>query len=111
MVNAATFCSTWTNTGIQTLSGNGQVVITVTNSGTSDVITVATSGCTFHLGSIDTNADYVSGTATYSGTGTGAARLTWDPTARTLTLTFGSRTSGTRRTGVAASVPDYTPIR
>jgi len=110
VVNATTFCSTWTNTGVQTLSGAGQVVITVTNSGTSDLITVATtSGCTFHLGTIDTNADYVSGTATYSGTGTTASRLTWDPTARTLTLAFGSRTSGTRNTGVATSVPDYTP--
>jgi len=111
VVNAATFCSTWTNAGVQTLSANGLVVITVTNSGTSDLITVATtSGCTFHLGSIDTNADYVpTGTTTYSGTGTSASQLSWNPTARTLTLTFGSRSSGTRNTGVATSVPDYTP--
>ncbi len=110
VVNAATFCSTWTNTGTQTLAGNGQVVITVTNSGTSDLITVATTtGCTFHLGTVDTNADYVpAGTTTYSGTGTTASRLTWDPTARTLTLTFGTRT-GNRNTGVAASTPEYTP--
>ncbi len=110
VVDASSFCSTWTNGSPQSLLANNLVVITINNVGASDTITAATtSGCTFHLGTIDTNANYVSRTATYYGTGGNASELDWDPAARTLTLVLGQRRTGRRTNGVPAAVPDYTP--
>ena len=109
-MQASSFCSTWTNGSPQGLLASNLVVITINNAGASDTITAATtSGCTFHLGTIDTNADYVSATAEYYGNGGNASELDWDPTDKTLTLVLGQRQSGARNTGVAAAVPDYTP--
>ncbi len=110
VVDATSICSTWANGSPQTLVANSQVVITITDVGASDTITVTTtSGCTIHVGTIDTNADYVSATAQFYGNGGNASELNWDPAARQLELVLGQRRSGTRRRGVAPAVPDYFP--
>jgi hypothetical protein len=107
-MDASTFCSTWTNSGSQTLNGNGQVVVTITNNAANDTLTVATtSGCTLNFGSVALSADYVAATRTFSGNGSNASSVVWNPTTKTLTITLGNP-SGTRNTGVAASVPSYT---
>ena len=107
-MNASSFCSSWANGSTQNLNGNGQVLVTITNAGTSDTLSVSTtSGCTFHLGTVALNADYVSATTSFSGSGANnVSVLTWDPVAKTLTITFGTGTGSA--TGVAASTPAYT---
>jgi hypothetical protein len=110
-MDAASFCSGWVNNGSdQTKSGSaGGVVVTITNNGTSDTLSVTASGCTFHLGSVALNADYVSSTSTFSGNGGNASSITWNPTLLTLTITFGTPASGSQNPGVPISTPSYIP--
>jgi hypothetical protein len=106
-MDAAGFCSTWTNGSTQTLNGSGQVVVTITDAGSADTLTVATTtGCAFNLGTIGLAANYVGSTTTFSGSSSNASVLTWNPSAKTLTITLGAGNGS--QTGVAASTPTYT---
>jgi hypothetical protein len=109
-MQASTLCSSWTNSGQQTLAANGQVVVTITNNGVNDSLTVATtSGCTLNFGSVSLGADYVSASETFSGNGSNKSTVTLTTTGL-LTITFGSgNPSSNSRTGVPASTPSYTP--
>jgi hypothetical protein len=78
--------------------------VTLTNSGTSDTLGVTTSSCTFNFGS-DVVGDYVSATATFTN-----STVTWNPAAKTLTITLGTFSSGTLRTGVTNVAQKYTPV-
>jgi hypothetical protein len=49
----------------------------------------------------------VNANTTFSGTSSNQGKLTWDPAAKTLTITLGAGTGS--QTGVAASTPIYTP--
>jgi hypothetical protein len=109
VMDATAFCSTWVNDGsAKTLNGSGTVV-TITNAGANDVLSVTASGCTFHFGSIALNADYVSSTSTFSASGSNASVLTWDPIAKTLTIKLGTAASGTQTAAALVSTPSYTP--
>jgi hypothetical protein len=111
-IDATTFCSTWSNSGTQSISGTGVVVIQIADSGSNDTLTVTSVGSSncggsanFHLGSITLGGDYVAATRTFAGS---KAAITWDPTARTLTLTL-DNASGAVNSGIAAGTPTYTP--
>ncbi|MEY2567492.1 MAG: hypothetical protein QOE35_2021 [Actinomycetota bacterium] len=100
-LNAATFCSTWTNSGTQTLTN---ATVSLTNAGATDTLSVTSSSCTFNFGGLVVG-DYVSATATFT-----SSTLTWDPTAKTLTVTLGTFGSGTLKTGVATAKQKYTAV-
>jgi hypothetical protein len=109
-MDASTFCGSWTNSGTQTLNGNGQVVVTVTDNGARDSLSVTASGCsTFRFGTVNLGADYVGSTTTFSGSG-GNASLISLTTAGVLTVTLGGANVAGSATGVAASQPTYTPV-
>jgi hypothetical protein len=111
-LDAATFCpSTWNNAGTQTLSGSG-ITAQIANSSSNDVLTISAVGATncggvaFRLGSVKLGGNYVTTTDTYSGT----SQLTWDPTARTLTVKLGTVSNVLAVSfGIAAGTPIYTP--
>lgn len=102
-VDAAKICSTWNNTGTQTLSGNNSGVVTFNDNAASgnDRIdfSVGSAGCgsVLHVGSINLGSSgYVSGgNVTFGANGTGNDTIiTWDPTAKTLTFTLGKQSTG-----------------
>src|SRR5581483_4087873 len=71
-MSVASFCSTWSGDGSnQSLTGNGDVTVTVTDGtgATNDSVTVTSGTCTFHFGSIalGSNAYVSGGNATFSG--------------------------------------------
>ncbi len=106
----STLCSTWTTQANQTMNTNNQVVVTITDSGTNDVLTVTSNTCTFNLGSVTLGGNYVTTTRSFSGTGTnGRSSITWNATSNTLTITLGTANGGVS-TGVAAASPTYTPL-
>ena len=112
-IASGAFCSTWTNNTIsQTLNGT-DVVVTITNNGGNDTLTVGGGAtCTFHLGSVATSGNYLSATATFAGSGasgTGAnSAISWNPSTKALTITLGRQQTGTLNTGVANHTPTYT---
>ena len=85
----------------QTLSG---VTLNFTNNGSSDALTIASAGCTFHLQQV-VAGPYITATMTIPG-----STLAWNPTAMTLTITLGTPSGGIS-TNVAPSMPSYTPGR
>ncbi len=105
----ASMCSTWSgNASNQSLAGNGDVVVTITNSGTNDVLTVSSGTCTFNLGSIALGGDYVTATTTFSGNGSNKSSISWTVSTKVLSITLGNASAATR-TGVAAGTPVWTP--
>jgi hypothetical protein len=98
-LNAASLCSAWNNSGVQTL--NDATVTDANKAG--GTLTVSTPSCTFNLGSVVPNAAYSSATSTFA-----SSMLTWDPTAQTLTITIGNQTGGTVTPGTGSSTPKYT---
>jgi hypothetical protein len=112
-MDATSFCSTWSNSGTQTVTGGNVVDVLITDNGSADVLTVADVGSNcggatnFKFGSVNLAANYVNANTTFSGTSSNQGKLTWDPAAKTLTITLGAGTGS--QTGVAASTPIYTP--
>ncbi len=103
-MDATTFCSTWTNTGTQTLTN---ATITIGDSGGSDTLSVATTSCTFGLGTW-LLGDYVGGGGATSATFINST-ISWNPTTRTISITIGTlNTSSTIKTGVAQAAQKYT---
>jgi hypothetical protein len=100
-LNALSLCSGWTNSGTQTLSN---ATVTLTNSGANDTLGLTTASCTFNFGS-DIVGNYVSATATFTN-----STVTWDPAAKTLTITLGTFGTGTLNAGVATGTQKYTPV-
>lgn len=98
-LNAVSLCSAWTNSGTQTLIN---ATVTLTNAGTTDTLGVTTASCTFNFGS-DVVGNYVTATATFTN-----STIVWDPSAKTLTITLGTFSSGTLTPGTAAK-QKYTP--
>jgi hypothetical protein len=113
-MDATKFCSKWNNTGTgsQILDKNKDVVVTLTNNGTNDTLTVISGTCTLNIGTVNLGGDYISsGTATFQGnTGTDVkSTVEWDPLTFKLTIVLGTKTAGTVKTGVGAAFPSYTP--
>lgn len=109
-VRVSSLCSAWTggDTSSPSESRNNAVLVTITEAGANDALTVTMNGCTFNLGSLALGADYVSATTTFSGSGNNASELAWNSADRKLTITLGSGGGGVTPGAVAGS-PVYTP--
>ncbi|MFF2844670.1 hypothetical protein [Paenarthrobacter sp. NPDC057981] len=106
-LKASTICNAWTsNTGTQTLGGNGQVTVNVS---AENVLTVTTNACTLNLGSLAMTSGYAGSAMTFGGNGSNASSVIWNPAAgvKTLTITLGGA-SGTANTSVAAAAATLT---
>lgn len=113
-LRGSSLCSTWAAnpTTTQTIDGDNQVTVTITDSGANDVLTLSvtdTCGNTFNFGSLALGADWVSATTTFNGKGQKASTVSWDPAAAKLTIELGEKASGTVRTNVAEATVTYTP--
>jgi hypothetical protein len=107
-MNPQSFCSTWSTSGDQSLAGDNQVTITLTNA-SPDRLTVAATGCTFNFGTLALGSNaYTSATMLFRGAGAARSTITWTAATRTLTLTLGAPSSGAAGT-VASSALVYTP--
>ncbi|MGO9872199.1 MAG: putative Ig domain-containing protein [Acidimicrobiia bacterium] len=111
-MSVSSFCSTWSgNSTNQSLSGNGDVTVTVNDGtgATNDSISVASGTCTFNFGSINLGSNaYVSGgAATFSGNGSNKSTIAWTAATNTLVITLGSSSGGTLA-NVTSSTPIYT---
>ena len=105
----ASLCSTWTNdTANQSIASGNAITVTITNSGTNDLLTVSSSTCTLRFGTVALGADYVSANTTFGTTSTNS-RISWTVSTRTLLVTLGSRATGSTNSGVARSTAVYTP--
>ena len=109
----ASICSSWSGTGDQSLGGSG-VVVTLSNNGSNDVLTVAAGACTLHVGSVATGGNYLpilSADATFSGnTPATESRVTWTAATRVLTIHIGSQQSGLANVlPQSAGTATYTP--
>jgi prepilin-type N-terminal cleavage/methylation domain-containing protein len=106
-------CSTWNgNATNQSITGDNQVTVTVTNNGTgNDTLTVASNQCGgtgFKFGVIDLGSpNWVSSTRSYSGTGGNASTITYNATTFALTIKLGTGTAGNNNTPAQTIV--YTP--
>jgi hypothetical protein len=109
-LNVSSVCSAWSGAGNQSLGGSG-VVVTITDAGANDVLTVAAGACTLHIGSVATGGSYVLLTSTFSGSTAGTeSRVTWTAATRVLTIHIGSQVSGLLDVlPQAAGTATYTP--
>jgi Bacterial Ig domain/Bacterial Ig-like domain (group 3) len=113
-LGVATLCSTWSgNLTAQSLSAANDVTVTLLDGGAAnDTVTVASATCTFHLGTLNLGSTgYVTGgSRTFSGSGSSASTIAWDPATRTLTITLGASgglgTVGTVASSIATDTPD-----
>ncbi|MGR0162268.1 Ig-like domain-containing protein [Paenarthrobacter nitroguajacolicus] len=108
-LDASAICSAWTSdTSTQTLNGNGQVTATVNS---SDNLTVTSSGCsTLKYGTVALGGDYeTSGSMTFSGSGSNASVLQWNPVAKTLVLTLGTMTGTGNSTAQPLAAAKFSP--
>jgi len=107
-LDTSSICSAWSGTGDQTLGGSG-VVVTITDNGANDILTVTSGTCTLHIGSIATGKNYVSATATFSGSGSNQSLVTWTASTRLLTILIGRQATGTLTSGQSTGTAVYTP--
>lgn len=88
----------------------GDVTVTVTDAGSSDVLTVTAAGCTVNFGALSLSADYVSATSTWgrsSANGSKSSLIT--VSGAMIAVEFGSVIVAAVRTSVVLSLPVYTP--
>jgi len=92
-------CSSWSgNTTDQSMTGNGEVTVTLTDGGAGDdTVSVSSTKCTLHLGTIDLGSgNYISGgSATFSGNGSNHSTVKYTASSATLTVELGSKSGGT----------------
>ncbi|WP_308169471.1 hypothetical protein [Paenarthrobacter aromaticivorans] len=111
-INPTTICSAWANnaTNVQTQAGNNadNVVVNVSSTNT---LTVTGAGCsTLRVGSVALGGNYTGSALSFSGNGGNASSLSWNPTARTLTIILGSGTAGGNTVSTSPTpIPSYTP--
>jgi hypothetical protein len=104
-MNVTSFCDDWSgSTG--SLTGNGDVTVTITDAGANDVLTVSVASCPFNFGSVTLGGNYVATTRTFSGNGGNKSTISYS--GNTLVIMLGNA-SGSVNTGVVAGVPVYTP--
>lgn len=109
-----TLCSGWSGT---TLSLGNSLIVDVADSGTNDTLSVGGTPCgsstAFNFGSLDLNADYVSGAASFHGAGgpgNASSTISWNSATNELTITLGKKDASGNpfNTSVATSMPTYT---
>ena len=112
VMDATTFCGNWSNGSTQNVNGNNQVTVTITDSGSNDLLTVTWNTCGAggsHFGTVALNANYVSTTRTFGGSASAdRSEVTWNPATKQFTIQLGAP-SGTTLSSVVASTPSYTP--
>lgn len=117
-MTASTICSTWSGAGDQSINGNNQVTVTITNGAgvTNDVLTVTSSACTLNVGTIDLGSpNWVTANTTFSGSGGNKSTINYAGSANlltpnTLTITLGGVATGAGNVvAVPASTIVYTP--
>src|SRR5581483_934206 len=112
-MSVSSFCSTWSgDTSNQSINGNNQVTVTLSDGGgSSDSVTVSSSTCTFNFGSISLGSTgYVTGgSRSYSGNGSSASTIAWNASQRKLTITVGNNGTGGTIGTVASSTATYNP--
>ncbi len=107
-------CSGWSvNTTDQSMANNNEVTVTLTDGGAGDdTISVSSSKCTVHLGTIDLGSgNYISGgNATFSGSGNGnRSSVKYTASSDTLAVELGTRSgAGTVKTA-SSSAATLTP--
>ena len=118
-LSVASMCSTWTDDGAnQSIAADNVVTVTIADNGApsgNDQLTVSTSaaacGGASNFGSVDLGSpSFVGGNNTFSGAGVDASSVTWNATARMLTMTLGARVLGGNPYRVNTTVTStYTP--
>jgi hypothetical protein len=103
-LNATTLCSAWTNGAAQSLTN---ATVSWTDNGSNDPFTVTSASCSAGgaFGRVASGANYIAtgGSAVFSN-----STVTWNPTAKTLTIQLGTLTSGSVQSG-GVGKPGYTP--
>lgn len=107
-IDALTICPSWTNGSDQTLGGNGNVNVTITDAGNNDVLSVSATSCPgLKVGSIALGANYVGSTTSFSGSGSNASAVDLLLNGTSLVITLGAGSGSA--TGVGNSTPVFTP--
>jgi hypothetical protein len=97
----ASMCSAWSG---NTTNQTANAVVTVTDAGADDLLTVTAGGCALHIGPVSLGGSYVTATSTFAGT------VTWTVSSRRITITIGAQSTGTlNATAQAAGTAGYTP--
>jgi hypothetical protein len=108
-------CSLWSgNSSDHSLSGNGEVTVTIVDgTGTADdTVNVSASKCTLHLGTIDLGSSaYVSGgNVTFTGNGSNASTVEYTAGSETVEVQLGGTKGGAGKVAqVGSSVATLTP--
>jgi hypothetical protein len=111
-MKATSFCSTWTSG--TSITGNGEVTVTISNNGSNpndDFLTVAVTGnCAndFNFGTINLGANYTPSAVTFSGNGGNKSTIVWTPATFTMTIMLGSPT-GSLVSAASSTGLSYTP--
>ncbi len=108
-LDTSSICSTWSGTGDQSLGGNGNVVVTITDGGANDTLTVTAGTCTLHVGTVATGNNYVWTTSRFSGNGSNQSHVTWTASTRMLVIELGGLASGGLNSGLFTGTAVYTP--
>lgn len=112
VLSADSICpDAWAGGEDKILSGNDEVIATITNNGSNDVLTVASASCTGGLryGSVALGGNYVTTTRTFSGNGANSTRISWTVSTRVLSIQLGKDSGGSVNTGIANGTPVWTP--
>ena len=118
-VAASSICSSWTNSGIQTITGNNTgALVTITNNaagaGGNDQVSfqIGSGSCggTIHIGTINLGSpNYVTATMTFGANGTNKdTQFTYDPSTKKLTVLLGQANVGTACTSTCPSSSNAT---
>jgi hypothetical protein len=108
-------CASWNgNTSDQSISGNNEVTVTLTDGSgaTDDTISVSSTKCTFHLGTIDLGSNaYVSGgNATFGGSGNGnRSTIKYTASSNALEVVLGTKNGSPSIKLVNSSAAALTP--
>ncbi|MEV7132707.1 Ig-like domain-containing protein [Arthrobacter sp. NPDC093128] len=114
-MDASKFCSVWDNNGIQTLSANNDVSVTVSHSTTANTLAVVSKSCTLNIGAISlgADADYAATTTAvvFAGVNANVSTVSWNPATNSLIIKLGSTKNGTGTLGTGIfDYPAYTPM-
>jgi hypothetical protein len=109
-MDESSLCPSWSGSGNQSLQGNSDVTVAVSNGSgaTHDTVTVGSASCRgFDLGTIDLGSSgYVSSSATFTGRGSSKSKIGYTASTNTLVVTLGAMATGSVAT-VSSSTPVY----
>jgi hypothetical protein len=113
-IAVSSLCSAWSgNSSDHELSGNNEVTVTVADGpgATDDSLTVSSSKCTFHLGTIDLGSSgYVGGgNVAFAGNGSSKSTVEYTASSDTLEVTLGGSSGAGTAKQVSSSVATLTP--